>query len=1020
MRKFRLLSTAFALFLAGTVAFAQSTVKVTGVVTEAGTAYEVPGVAIQEKGSVSNHAISDDLGNYSITVPKDAVLVFTAMGFQTVEVPVNGRAVVNVTLQEDAILLEGAVSVGYGASKKVGNLVGSVTTVKSDAVKNAPTASALDFLQGQVAGMQVLSTGGVAGDNNISMKIHGVGSLTSSTEPLFIVDGIQSSSSAVMAMNPNDILNFTVLTDASATSIYGAQGANGVVVVTTKTGSYNKDATITVNSLYGISTLANEQFYKNMMSGDELKDFWIRSGIMTEDAIKKNYTDLGYDANTKWYKYFQRLNNPQYQNDVTIEGGSDRVAYLLGASQFHQDGNTIGNFYDRYTVRSNIQARPKEWLKTGINVNTSVTQNMENENWGNSSSGSNYLSGGLSYMINPLIPAVDENGNEYEEEYPNGFYNQYYYTENYVNKYTTYRAIASAFAEIEPVKNLVYTARVGTDAYVEFMDRYLKPSARFAEGSGMVQKSTYYAAKTTLNNTLEYKLSFNDNKDDLSVLVGQEYIDYNYQSHLAFGNGLTDDRYLSLKYADEKHRQISQSRTQYRFLSFFGHLDYSHADKYYVDATIRNDASSRFGKNKRNGTFWAAGLMWKAYNEDFLKDNVDWLNKLNLKASYGTQGNANVGNYTHLGIISQLSTPYNSSYGIYLYSPSNEDITWEKQGLFTVSADTRLFDTVDLTLTYYDRRTSDMLMSVPQPYTTGYSEVSANVGSMQNNGVDISINVDIIKTRDASLSARATFAYNNEKVTSLFNGLNRWEITNTFVAYLVGSPVYFYGPIYAGVDPEDGAPMWYLPAEEQTEVIDPVSGAVTYETTILKDITTKDPSRVTKEYDEEALTQNTGIRRNEPINGGFGLSGHYKNFQFRADFSYVLGKYLYNNDAYFYANAAANAGYNQHKMVTDFWTPYNTDAQFPDWSKGYEMQFDTHLLEDASFLRLKTLVLGYSLPQSWLKNQNVIKGATITLTGRNLLTFTKYSGLDPEVDSNLTYGIPGNTLQVLGGIEIKF
>lgn len=1015
MKKFRLLFTAFALFLGGLSAFAQTAIKVTGIVTEESTAFEVPGVAISEKGNVLNRTITDDLGNYSISVPANAVLVFSAMGYQTVEVPVEGRNSIDVVLKDDAIMLESAVSVGYGSAKKVGNIVGNVTTVKADAVKNAPTPSALDFLQGQVAGMQVLTTGGVAGDNNISMKIHGVGSLSSSSEPLFIVDGIQSSSSAVMAMNPNDILNITVLSDASATSIYGSQGANGVVVVTTKSGSYNSDATITVTSLYGISTLANEQFYKNMMTGPELKDFWIRSGLMTEEAIKKTYTDHGYDADTKWYKYFQRLNNPQYQNDITIEGGSDKTAYLITASQFHQDGNTIGNFYDRYTMRSNLQARPKDWLKVGVNVNGSVSQDMANENWGDSSDGAAYTSGGLSYMINPLIPpVVGDDG-----KYPNGLYDQYFYTENYVNKYTTYRAIASAFAELEPVKNLIYTARVGTDAYVEFMDRYLTPSSQISS-TGMVQKSTYYAAKTTINNTLEYKFSFNDNRDDLSLLLGQEYLDYGYKSVAAFGTGLTDDRYLSLDNTDVESRQVKQNKTQYRFLSFFAHADYSHADKYFLDFTIRNDASSRFGKNKRNGTFWATGLMWKAYNEDFLKDNVSWINRLNLKASYGTQGNANVGNYTHLGKISKLSTAYNGGYGIVLSSPSNEDITWENQSLLTIGVDTRLFDKVDVNLSYYDRRTTDMLMSVPQPYTSGFTSVSANVGAMRNNGIDLSLNFDILNTRDASLSARATFAYNNEKVTKLFNGLDRWEIANTFLAYVVGSPVYYYGPIYAGVDPEDGAPMWYLPAEETKTVIDPVTGKETTEVTILKDITTKDPSRVTKTYNEEQLTQNTGIRRNEPINGGFGFTGRYKNLQVRADFAYVLGKHLYNNDAYFYANPVENVGKNQIKVVSDFWTPYNTDAKYPDWSKGYAMQFDTHMLEDASFLRLKSLVVGYSVPQSWLKNQKVFKSIMLTITGRNLLTFTKYSGIDPEVDSNLTVGIPGNTLQVLGGLELKF
>lgn len=1020
MKKFRLLTTALALLLTVGFASAQTTVKVKGTVTEAGNGEPIPSVAVSQKGSTSNRTISDDLGNYTISVPKDAVIVFQALGFQTLEIPLNGRTELNVALEVDAIVLEGAVSIGYGSAKKVGNIVGTVTTVKSDVVKNAPVASALDLLQGQVAGMQVLTTGGVAGDNNISMRIHGVGSLTSSVEPLFIVDGIQSSSGAVMAMNPNDILNITILTDASATTIYGSQGANGVVYVTTKSGAFNQDATVTFTSQYGISTLANEQFYKNFMSGDELKDFWIRSGLMTPETIKSSYTDRGYDCNTEWYKHVQRLNNPQYQNDVTIEGGSDRTAYLISASQFHQDGNTIGNYYDRYTLRSNIQARPKEWLKTGINLNASISQDMANEAWGSSSELGGYIDGGLSYMLNPLHPAVDENGKEYSPKYPNGLYNQYYYTENYVNRYNNYRIIASAFAEIEPVKNLVFTSRVGTDASASIMDRYLIPSSLMASGSGMVQKSLYYSAKSTVNNTLEYNLTFNDNKDDINLLVGQEYIDYGYRSFVSFGSGIKDDRLLSLDNTLVDTRKVTQSKTQYRFLSFFGHAEYSHSDKYYADFTIRNDSSSRFGKNTRNGTFWAAGLMWKITNEEGFKNEFPWLNKLHLKASYGTQGNANIGNYTHLGLISSLATAYNGNLGIVLISPSNEDITWEKQGLFTLSLESRFFDSFDLDLSVYQRTTSDMLMEVPQPYTTGFSSVYANVGSLTNTGIDLTLNYDVINTRDAYLGLRATFTYNKEKVTELFNGLDRWEIANTLVAYVVGKPVSFYCPIYAGVDPEDGAPMWYLPAEKVETVTDPETGALVEQVTVLRDECTMDPSRVTKDYDEDALTQNTGRFRNEPISGGFGLSGRYHNWQIRADFSYVLGKYMVNNDRYYYANPNKFMEKNTHKMVSDFWTPYNTDAKFPDWSKGYTMQFDTALLENASFLRLKTLVIGYSLPQRLLMKQKVFKSAMITLTGRNLITLSKYTGIDPEVDSNLTYGIPGNTLQVLGGIELKF
>lgn len=1020
MKKFGLFNVVLVLLLGTGTAFAQNTVTVKGVVTETGTLLEIPAVAVSELGSTTNRTISDDSGHYTITVPKDAVLLFQVMGYQDLEVPVQGKNEINVSMQLDAIMLEGAISVGYGSAKKVGNIVGNVTTVNSETVKNAPSASALDLLQGQVAGMQVLSTGGVAGDNNISMKIHGVGSLTSSSEPLFIVDGIQSSSSAVMAMNPNDILNITVLTDASSTSIYGSQGANGVVFVTTKAGAYNRDATITFTSQYGISTLANRQFYDNMMTGPELKNFWIRSGLYSESQIYKKYTSKGYDADTRWYEYMQRFNNPQYQNDILVEGGGDKVAYLFGASQFHQDGNTYGNFYDRYTLRSNIQARPKDWIKAGVNLNLSLSQNMQNENWGNSSENSNYASGGLSYMLNPLFPAIDpETGEEYEVKYPTGIYTPKYDLFSYWNQFDTYRLLGSAFVELEPIHNFILSARVGTDAYFEHMNRYLMPSSEMSSGSGMIQKTTYYGAKSTINTTAEYTMNLTD-KDVLTVLAGMEGINSSGASFYSYGRGLTDDRYMSLDYTDPENREVGQNRNEYRFFSLLGNVTYSHDEKYFLDFTVRNDASSRFGENHRNGTFWAAGLMWKASNEGAIRDLNSFMEDLRFKISYGTQGNANIGNYIHLGIISALSVPYKGSTGVVLASPPNGDITWENQSLLTVGASARFYDFMDVEVSYYSRNTTDMLMEVPQPHTSGFSSIYQNVGAMRNSGVDLSFNFDLLNTRDWTVQARATFTYNREIVTELFDGRKRWDIANTGMSYVVGSPVMYYSPIYAGVNPETGEQQWYLPAAEYVTEIDPTTGQEVEKAIYNKDVCTMDPERVTSQYNEEILTQNTGYKRHEPINGGFGLSARYRNLSLRADFAYVLGKYLWNNDAYFYANPNQFTTDNQHKMVSDFWTPYNTDAKFPDWSQGQVMQKDSHLIEDASFLRLKTLVLAYSLPQRVLMNQKVIKGLTFTLTGRNLLTFTNYSGLDPEVDSNVTLGIPGNTLQVLGGLELRF
>ncbi|MBQ6577748.1 MAG: SusC/RagA family TonB-linked outer membrane protein, partial [Bacteroidales bacterium] len=229
----------------------------------------------------------------------------------------------------------------------------------------------------------------------------------------------------------------------------------------------------------------------------------------------------------------------------------------------------------------------------------------------------------------------------------------------------------------------------------------------------------------------------------------------------------------------------------------------------------------------------------------------------------------------------------------------------------------------------------------------------------------------------------------------------RWEMPSYGMAYVQGMPIMFYAPIYAGIDPEDGAPMWYVPGDDPDKV-------------------TKDPNNVTKTFDEDALIQNTGMTYDAPINGGFGIEAGWKIFSLRADFSFVLKKYLMNNDMYFYANPANFAGYNTYRGVSDFWTPEHRDAKYPDWSKGHILQFDTHLYENASFLRLKNLQFGIDLPNKWIESQNVFKKVKFTFTGRNLLTFTKFTGIDPEVDSNLSMGIVGNSKQFLFGVELGF
>ena len=1003
------LMTVFAAFTA-----AAQNIKVSGIVSDANG--PVPGVAVYVQGQTNIGTATNADGSYSITVPAKAVLVYSAIGYNDELVPVNGRSLINVELKEDSTIIEETVVIGYGSGQKISNIVGSVKTVKAASINNAPAASALDALQGQVAGLSVLTTGGVAGDNNVSMTLHGHGSLTSSTSPLFVIDGIPSSSRTIMAMNPNDILSISILKDASATSIYGSRAANGVVYVTTKSGAYNENATVTIRSQYGISTLADFTMYNNMMSGDELKDFWMRSGIFDKAYIDATYTDHGYTANTKWHEYYQRFNNPQYQNDVTIEGGGRKVAYMIGASQFHQTGNTYGNYYDRYTVRSNVQGHPTEWLKVGLNVNFSYDKNNSNGNWSNSGSlDANYLAGGLSMILNPLYPAIDPvTGEVYEKQFLvyAGADNPKYQYSKTERRSDRYGLVGGAYVEIEPVKNLKLVSRAGVDGS-ETIFRYGFPASYAAEKKSTAgrSRSSGLNYQATITNTIEYTFGFNNNDHRISLLAGHEGIWNDYDYFWAYSAGQTDDRMMELDHGTQATYDVTEESSQSAFLSFFGHADYNFREKYFLDLTLRYDASSRFGRANRWAPFWAAGFLWKAKRENFLR-NVSWLDDLNLKLSYGTQGNAGIGNYEQYATISQFETKYNSVAGFGISTPSNYELKWEKQGLLSFNVNARMFNRFDIDVEFYNRMTTNMLMSVPQPYTAGFTSVTKNVGGLSNRGIDITLGVDILRGKDYFLRFSTTFNYNKETITELFDGRTEWENEGTGITYVVGQPVSFYYPLFAGINPENGHQQWYIPTgwEEYQE-----TGDVSK---IDKTITRMD--KTTEEFDD-LLTQNTGKKRYPPVTGGFSLAGSWKGLSLQADFSYVLGKYLINNDAFFYNNPNQFQGYNTSHSVTDYWTPENRYAKFPDWSSGAVMQFDTHLLEEASFLRLKSLVVGYALPAKALNWSNgVLKGVKFTFTGRNLFTVTKFMGGDPEANSNLTLGLPGSTRQLLGGLEITF
>ena len=997
MRKLKLILAVLSLFA---VSFANAqNITVKGTVTDQ-SGEPVIGVYVLLQGSSAGTSTDVD-GRYEISAPANGTLEFTLVGMKNVVVPVNNKSLINVTMEEDSEMLEDVVIIGYGSARKVGTTVGSIAKVSSKNIEARPQSSALESLQGQVPGLQVYTSSGDPGTQQ-SIRLHGIGSLTASNTPLYILDGVAVEARTILAMNPNDIESINVLKDASATSIYGSRAANGVIYVTTKRGSTG-NATIKIRGQYGVSSMADKSFHDAMMSTDQLLSFWEETGLRTtayldnlkSTLVKNGITEAdGSLHNFRWIDYMQKDDRPSWQADLSISGGSKNSTYYVSAGAYDEQGTAPGTYFKRYTLRSNTDSRVTGWFRFGTNVQLTLDKRQTNSNYGTNATG-----GGLSFLRAPYYSPYDKDGNEPNVIPGTTWANPYYYMDTHADEYKRYGININAYAEIEPINNLKIKSVAGIDEGL-VRNSWTYNASYMGNNNGTRGESTEETLGLSITNTIEYSMDFNQ-KHKVTVLAGQEGIQNTYEYYYAQSKGQTDDRLMHLNNGLQSTYAMSSEDSESQFLSFFGRADYSFDNRVFVDASVRNDASSRFSKNHKNATFWAVGAMWNLKNEKFLK-NVNWLNSLQFKVSYGTQGNAAIGNYSSLATVGE-TTKYNQSAGWVLSNAGNPDLTWETQSKLTVAVNTRVFDRLNIGLEYYKRITEDMLMDVPIPYTTGYAEVTKNTGTLENNGIDITLGYDILKGKDYYLGFNFNFNYNSEKITKLFDGRTRWEIANTGVAYVVGKPIMFYYPIFAGINPENGKQQWYLPGDNV-------------------DVTTKDPDRVTENFSSAALTQNTGIRRYAPVSGGFNINGTWKGFGISADFSYVLGKNLISNDRYFSENPVNFIGYNTSSNVLDYWKKPGDKVSYPDWSKSPSMQFDTHLLEKASFMRLKNLTLSYTFPSDLIKKTSVMSGARIYLTGRNIWTVKdkSFKGMDPEVDSNLTLGRVVNSKQYQIGLEITF
>lgn len=980
LRKFFLLIAV----LVGVLTYAQN---ITGEVKD-NSGVPLPGVSVVVKGTTRG-VETDFNGKYRIEAKKGEVLVFSFVGMKSKEIKISNQNYINVHLIENTQELTDVVVIGYGSGRKVGSQVSNVARVDAKEIAQRPSGNVVDALQGRVSGMQVFANSGEPSALS-SIRLHGLASIGGSgSSPLFVVDGVPVAAEVTRSLNQSDIESISILKDASATSIYGSRAANGVVYITTKRGKVGKGE-IAINTQYGVSNIAFSKIFGEMMNADELAQFWVDSGLRTEQQIKELREK--YNSDTKWSDIFFKNNKPTYQADLSLSGGKEQTRYFISGGFFKQEGNMHRSGLERYTFRGNIETKVKDWLKVTLNTGVSFYEFSANP-----STGAN-VGGGLAFLIAPFYSPVDKNGNRYDFIPGANRYHPDYLAEKSPFVTSNFDVIPSFTAELNITKNLTFKTILGMQftngkyVYTRFPSRIDSPKNgyREVETSSFIQKN--------ITNTLDYK--FNIRKNNFIVLLGQEAVSTSKKEVNAQGSGLVSDELILLSHTTA-NKKVNERDEFGITKSLFGRVEYNYNDTYFLDVTLRRDGSSKFSPNHQYGNFWSVGTMWKAKKETFL-ENVDWLNDLSLKLSAGTTGNSDIGYYTHQAFASKLT--YNGETGYYFSAAGNPELTWEKQSKYMFTLNTRLFDRLNFDLELYRKITSDMLFDVPSAFTTGFEQVKRNIGKLQNDGVSVMLSADVLgKKSDFSLSPYVTFSYNREKVLELFGGRDSWIDPNSSLLYKVGAPITYIYPIYKGVNPQNGLPQWYVPGTDRTQTH------------------TDDNNYVegTKNFKSETLQQNTNQRYTVPVSGGFGLSASYKTLSLQLDFSYSYGKHLFDNTRYFSQNPTNFVGFNQTKAVRDFWKKPGDVTRFPKSGETFT-QFDTSMLDDASFIRLKNLTIGYQLSEKALKGQDVFKKIRFYVTGRNLLTFTKYQGLDPESSSSFQMGINPSTKQYVFGVELNF
>ncbi|MBD2700965.1 SusC/RagA family TonB-linked outer membrane protein [Spirosoma sp. BT702] len=980
---------------------------ITGRITSLEDGSALPGSTVTVKGT-SRGATADATGKYSISVPVSGktTLVFSSIAFTSQEVVLGARSMVDVVLVEAVGMLSEVAVVAYGTQDRR-TITGAQTSVKGADLTKASLPTLSDMLQGKVPGLQAVSTGQPGA--NTQIRIRGIGSITAGADPLYVVDGvpinsgdlsrITTTSNALAGINPNDIEDVTVLKDAASSSIYGSRAANGVILITTKRGK-SGPTRFQVNAETGYTDAVIPDIAKPLN-----KEQYIN--LTREGLVNANYTQAQIDQivttygasnpETNWFDELTRRGSQQQYN-ISASGGNNKTTFNISGGYYRQLATTIGSNFKRYTANLNLQHNASEKLsfRLGMNIG-SVYQNTPS----NSSFFANPIY--AAFLLRPTQNPYNADGsiNLSLTDFPNGgVYNAIAEANLNRRDYQNVRGIGTARVEYRPLKNLTLSSQYGVDFSMLEEYRYRDPNfgdGYTAKGSASAYYTRYF--NWTWTNLAEYRFNLNGAQDFYADLkVGYEAQKSNGYFISTTGTTFPNSPDLTSLVVAATPTLASQTGSDYSFTSLISNVLFDYKKKYNLTGSFRRDGSSRFGINNRYGNFYSVGASWNINEEAFFPKTAT-LSALKLRASYGVNGNAAISNYQWQATYG-FGNNYNQAPGSIPNNVGNADLTWELNKPFNVGIDASLMgNRLNVTVDYYNRTTSQLLLNVPLSRTSGFSTILDNVGSMVNKGWEFSVSANPIQGAIA-WNVNANAAINKNQITQLYAGQD--ILDGQFIRREGLDFQSYYMREWAGVDPQNGNPLWYK--------------------NIANADGTLDRSTTTNYNEAQRIVYKSASPK---LIGGFGTTLSFKGITLDAQFSYNFGNYMRDGWVNYYFSDGFNPQYNKQVRQLDRWQKPGDVTNVPKYvynGNNGSYQASTRFLYKADFIRLRAVTLSYSLPQALISKAK-LNQVQLYVRGTNLFLFTFDKDLpnDPELSINSQQDLnPFISKIVNAGINIGF